>query len=114
MTHTINATGKSLGRTASKAAILLMGKDRPDFERHKVSVNKVHITNVSKTKLSVKKLKTTIYTRYSGYPGGLKKETMEEVVAKKGYGELYKRAVYGMLPANRLRKIIMKNLSVSE
>ena len=114
MTHTINATGKSLGRTASQAAIFLMGKDSPAYERNKVLENKVQITNASKTKIDTRKLKTTIYTRYSGYPGGLKKETMEEVITKKGYSELYRRAVYGMLPSNKLRKIMMKNLTISE
>lgn len=114
MEHIIDATGKVLGRTATKAAWLLMGKNRPDFERHKVSINKIHITNASKTRINPKKLKTVEYTRYSGYPGGLKKETMEEVIAKKGYSELYRRAVYGMLPSNRLRDRMMKNLTVTE
>ena len=114
MEHTIDAKGKSLGRVASKAAILLMGKNDPTYERHKLSANKVHITNTSKTKINPKKLKSVEYVRYSGYPGGLKKETMEEVIKKKGYTELYRRAVYGMLPSNKLRARMLKNLTISE
>jgi len=54
------------------------------------------------------------YSRYSGYPGGLKQPTMKMVVAKKGYSELFKEAVSGMLPKNKLRSKMMKNLKISE
>ncbi|PCI20651.1 50S ribosomal protein L13 [Candidatus Wolfebacteria bacterium] len=114
MEHTLDANGKSLGRTATQAAVLLMGKDRPDFEKNKVSGNKVHITNTSKASINPKKLKSVEYVRYSGYPGGQKFETMEKVIEKKGYSEVFRKAVYGMLPANRLRALLMKNLIISE
>lgn len=112
--YTLDAKGKSLGRVASEAAVLLMGKNDPKFQKHILSGNKVQITNAAKIRMNPKKMKEVKYTRYSGYPGGLKKETMEEVVKKKGYSELFRRAVYGMLPANKLRARMMKNLLISE
>ncbi len=114
MIHTIDAQGKTLGRTATAVAKLLMGKDSPTFERNKVSTNKVHLVNVSKAKIDSKKMDTKTYARYSLYPGGLVKEKMGHMAVRKGYGELFKLAVYGMLPNNKLRPILMKNLTISE
>jgi large subunit ribosomal protein L13 len=114
MIHTIDATEKSLGRVAGEAAKILMGKHSPQYQRNKVLGHKVEITNASKAKISQKKLDTKEYESYSGYPGGLKFQTMKNLVAKKGYAESFKLAVYGMLPANRLRNEMMKNLKVTE
>jgi large subunit ribosomal protein L13 len=114
MTHTVDAKGQTLGRTASKVAKLLMGKDKATFERHQITGSKVHLINVSQAKIARAKLDTKAYTRYSGYRGGLTKEKMSNLAERKGYGELFKIAVYGMLPANKLRPQIMKNLTVSE
>ncbi len=114
MIHTIDAKGKTLGRTASAVAKLLMGKDKATFERHTVSENKVHLINVAQAKISLVKLDTKTYSRFSGYRGGLTKEKMSTLATRKGYGELFKLAVYGMLPANKLRPKLMKNLTVSE
>jgi len=114
MDYKIDATKRSLGRVASEATQFLMGKNLPNFERNKVAESKVHIINASKIKINLTKLKTKEYIKYSGYPGGLKKKTMEEVVAKKGYTEILKKAIYGMLPSNKLRSIIIKNLTISE
>lgn len=113
-THTINAEGRSLGRVASEAAVLLMGKNLPSFEKNEVASVKVLIENASKLRIGQKKMKTVRYERYSGYPGGFKNPTMEQVVAKKGYSEIVKLAVYGMLPSNKLRPRMMKNLTISE
>lgn len=114
MTHTVDAKGKTLGRTASTVAKLLMGKDKAMFERNKITGSKVHLINVSAAKISRVKLDTKTYKRYSGYRGGLTQEKMSMLATRKGYGELFKIAVYGMLPANKLRPEIMKNLTVSE
>lgn len=114
MEHTIDATGKGLGRTASKAAILLMGKNKPDFTRNTVSGEKVHITNVSKIKIDSKKMTSVLHEKYSGYPGGLRYESIDQIVNKKGYAEIFRLAVYGMLPSNKLRSRIMKNLTITE
>ncbi len=114
MIHTIDVTGKTIGRTASAAAKILMGKNRPTFERHLVTGEKVHLINVSKAKIDPRKLGTKEYERYSGYPGGFKKEKMSAVINRKGYKDLFIDAIHGMLPANKLRAKIMKNLTITE
>jgi len=55
-----------------------------------------------------------MYKKYSGYPGGLKETSMRRLAAEKGYGEVFRKAVKGMLPKNKLQAIMLKNLTVSE
>ena len=112
--YTIDASEKRLGRVASEAAVLLMGKNNPRFRRHILSDTKVEIMNASRLTVTPQKLKSKEYTRYTGYPGGLRKQSMKQVIHKKGYRELLRRAVYGMLPRNKLRSRMMKNLIVKE
>jgi len=112
--HTIDATDRSFGRIASEAAVLLMGKDDASFRRNTVSDVKVNIINASKAKYNSKKLSDKIYQRYSGYPGGRSERTMQEVIDKKGYKEIFEKAVYGMLPSNKLRSILMKKLNITD
>lgn len=112
--YTIDATGKKLGRVASEAAAYLLGKNRADFSKNKVAAAKVEITNASKTSITGKKLSETQYARYSGYPGGLRKPQMKEIAVKKGFQEIFRIAVYGMLPGNKLRAQRMKNLTVKD
>lgn len=113
-TYTIDAQGRKLGRVASEAALLLRGKTTPNYKAYVQPQVKVHIKNAEKLDLSEKKLKDKIYTRYTGYPGGLKEQTLEEVIAKKGYEEAIRKAIYGMLPANKLRKGMLKNLNITK
>lgn len=113
-THTIDATGRKLGRLSSEIATILMGKDRVDFARNKVADVSVTVENASKMSITDEKLETKEYDRHSGYPGGRKVETARDVVEKKGYGELIIRAVRGMLPKNKLQDPTMKNLVVKE
>ncbi len=108
----IDAKNNNLGRVASEAAKILMGKNSPEYKANVVADVKVRIINASQIKLDAKKLKQKKYKRYSGYPGGQREETMETVIKKKGYREIFNKAVYGMLPGNRLRKEIMKNLEI--
>ncbi|MES2087393.1 MAG: 50S ribosomal protein L13 [Patescibacteria group bacterium] len=114
MNYTIDAKGKKLGRVASEAAIYLIGKNNPEFVRNKVSGGTVEIVNASKADINEKRLLQKKYVRYSGYPGGLKAPSMKNVIEQKGYAEIFKLAVYGMIPSNKLRPIIMKNLTVKE
>lgn len=114
MNYTVDATDKTLGRTASHVAKLLMGKDSAEFERHQVAKNKVALINVSKARVDETKLKTKKYLSYSGYPGGQKVQTMEKVIEKKGYSEVFRKAIYGMLPGNKLRDKMMQNLTITE
>jgi len=112
--HTIDAKGKKLGRVASEAAAYLMGKNSTEFVRNKVVGMKVSIINASKADISEKKLTEKVYKKYSGYPGGLSETKMNLVIDKKGYEEVFKIAIHGMLPSNRLRDILMKNLTITE
>ncbi len=111
---TIDATNMSLGRTASKAAVLLMGKNKPTYAKNVVASVKVHIVNASKLSINAKTLTNKKYVSYTGYPGGLNIKSMAHKAATKGYEEIMRLAVYGMLPGNKLRPKIMKNLIVSE
>jgi large subunit ribosomal protein L13 len=114
MNYTVDATGKTLGRLASEVAVLLMGKNSTTFVRNSVSGNVVIVENASKIKVDPRKLEEKTYARYSGYPGGLKTPTMAQVIGKKGYREVVTIAVKGMLPDNKLKSIMMKNLTVNE
>lgn len=114
MNYTIDATNKSLGRLASEAAAKLMGKDSASFVRNQVSGNMVTITNASKLKIDPRKLDMKGYVSYSGYPGGMKRETMAKVATTKGYSAIVERAVKGMLPDNKLKKDFLKHLTVTE
>ncbi len=108
----IDAKGQSLGRLASQVAKILMGKDSPDYVPHKIAEVKVEIENVSELKISDKKLEYETHERYSGYPGGRKVMSWKEVIDKKGHSELFKQAVKGMLPKNRLQDKMLKNLII--
>ena len=113
-THTIDATGKKLGRVATEAATVLMGKHKSDFAPYKQGDTSVTIENASQLSISEKKREQKEYDRYSGYPGGRKTLRMEEVIEKKGYGEVVRMAVKGMLPKNKLQALRMKRLTISE
>jgi large subunit ribosomal protein L13 len=112
--HTIDARGKRLGRVASEVAVLLMGKHRTDVTRHQAAAVSVSVENASKLLLDEKKRQQKTYQRYSGYPGGQSEMTMNKVIEKKGDSEVLRKAVYGMLPGNKLRAVRMKNLTISE
>lgn len=110
--YIIDATDKKLGRVATQAAVLLRGKQDASFERHIMPNVRVVITNASKINLEGKMDKE--YARYSGYPGGLRKETRGHMIDRKGYKTIFEKTIYGMIPANRLRKDIMKNLIIND
>lgn len=112
-TYTIDAAGKRLGIVATEAATYLMGKDMPDFAKHTVAPVTVTIENASKLDISDKKA-GEIYQRYTGYPGGRREETFAHLADRLGYAEPIKRTVQGMLPNNKLRTIMMKNLIITE
>jgi large subunit ribosomal protein L13 len=114
MEYTIDAKEKSVGRIASEAAVFLMGKNLPSFKRNAVPSVKVSIINTSLAKFDPKKLDDKIYKRYSGYPGGQREIPMKKIIEKKGASEVFRIAVKGMLPKNRLQNTMMKNLSISE
>ncbi len=107
MKHTIDATGKPLGRLASEISVLLRGKDDPTYRPHENREDcSVLVTNVEEIVLTGKKMEQKEYFRHSGYLGGDKKKKIS-VLPK---SEVLRRAVYGMLPKNRLRDRIIKRL----
>jgi large subunit ribosomal protein L13 len=112
MEYTIDAQGKKLGRIASEAATILMGKNRVDFVRNAIPNIKLKITNSSKIETTNKKMEQKVYKNYSGYPGGLRERSMKKVVQDGGMKEALKIAIRGMLPKNRLRDRMMKNLII--
>jgi large subunit ribosomal protein L13 len=113
-THTIDANGKTLGRVASAAAKALMGKNMPDYTANKVANVRVEIVNAGKTKMSERRMNETLHETYSGQPGGFKTATNAKIVKEKGWKGLYELAVYGMLPSNKLRPLMMKHLTIKE
>lgn len=111
---TFDATDKKLGRLATEIAMVLMGKNDPSYQPNQVAPHKVVVSNVSKLAISAKKLEEKKYSKYSGYPGGLVHTPMNKVIEKKGYSEVLRKAVFGMLPGNKLRNEMMKNLTITE
>lgn len=108
-THTIDATGKVLGRLASQIAVLLRGKHKPDFLLNKDTGDFVVIKNADKIKLTGKKTEKKVYYHHTGYLGGLKKIPLKKIY-EKDPGEIMRKAVFGMLPKNRLRQAQIKRL----
>lgn len=111
---TIDAKGKKVGRVATEAAHHLMGKSKTNFAKNTVADVEVEIVNAAKIDIHPKKFVQKKYKRYSGYPGGLKHTKLQDVIERKGHEEVLRKAVYGMLPGNRLRPLLMKKLSVTE
>ncbi len=111
---TIDASGRTLGRVASEVAMSLMGKTKVSFERNKYSGVPVKVINSSKLSITPKKLESIFHTRYSGIPGGLRILKGTETAEKKGMKELIKLATYQMLPSNKLRRTMMKNLKIED
>lgn len=112
---TIDAQGKTLGRVASQAAHAILGKHKTTFVKHQVVGEEVTITNASKVKLSGNKVAQKEYVRYSGYPGGQKVETYEQLVKRlgaRGHKEAMRRAVMRMLPKNKLQAKRIKLLTI--
>jgi large subunit ribosomal protein L13 len=110
----IDAQNKIIGRIATEAAMALMGKDKATYQPNKVSGSKVKIINASKMKITTQRLEGKTYQNYSGYPGGQKISSMAHIIEKKGYSEILKKAIKGMIPRNRLQSERMNNLTITE
>jgi large subunit ribosomal protein L13 len=114
MKHTLDATNKKIGRVASEAAKLLMGKNTTDFARNTITEVEVEIVHASKADVPTTKLKEEMKASYTEYPSGIKTPTVGSIIQSKGHKELFRRAVSGMLPRNKLRSKMMKHLKISE
>jgi large subunit ribosomal protein L13 len=111
--YTIDATNKRLGRVATEAASILLGKNTTHFAKNLAEPVNVTIMNVAQLDISDRRAKEE-FQNYSGYPGGRKVETLGHLATRRGYDEVVRRVVAGMLPKNRLHAIRMKNLKVTE
>ncbi len=111
---TIDASGRTLGRVASEAAFSLMGKTKPTFERNVYSGFPVKVINATKLRITIKKLEEIYHTRYSGIPGGLRVLKGSYTAETKGLKELIRLAIAQMLPGNKLRREMMKNLKIED
>lgn len=107
----IDASGKILGRLATEIAVILRGKNKPSFRPNLIMGDNVLVTNARKIKVTGDKETKKLYYRHSGYIGHLK-TTSYATLFKKNPAEVLKKAVWGMLPANKLRKIWIKNLEI--
>jgi len=109
--HVIDASGKTLGRLATQVASLLKGKHKPIYVPHLDTGDYVIVLNAAKVRVTGKKLKQKTYYRHSGYPGGLKAVTYEEMMSAHPT-RVIEHAVKGMLPHNRLGRAMFKKLKV--
>lgn len=107
----IDAEGKILGRLATVAASMLRGKNKTNFTPHVDCGDNVIVINAEKVILSGEKMSDKQYVRYSGYPGGQRFTTAEEMMQKKPIA-LVEHAIKGMLPKNRLGSELFRNLHV--
>jgi len=107
----INADGKILGRLATRVAVLLRGKNKPQFSNFLDTGDFVIVINAEKVTVTGRKLAKKEYYSHSQYPGGLKTEILEDLLARKPE-EAIKRAVWGMIPKNKLGRSVYKKLKV--
>ena len=107
----IDAEGQTLGRFASKVAILLRGKHKPNFTPHVDCGDNVIVINSEKINLSGNKWNDKSYIRHTGYPGGQRSLTATEMFAKDP-ARLVEKSVKGMLPKNKLGAALFRNLDV--
>lgn len=109
--YLMDATNQILGRLAVKIAMILMGKHHPQYTPFLDTGDFIIVTNVEKVKITGRKLKGKVYYWWSGYPGGLKKKTLEELQNKHPEDPLL-LAVRRMLPKSRLGRQMLKKLKV--
>ena len=108
----IDAEGVVLGRLASIVATRLRGKHKAMYTPHIDCGDNIIVVNADKVQLTGKKRKDKVYHWHTGYPGGIKSRTVEQVLSGKHPERVVSQAVKRMLPSNRLSKQIMKNLRV--
>ncbi len=107
----IDATDQVLGRLASRIALILRGKNKPNFTPHVDCGDNVIVINADKVRLTGKKMTDKVYVRHTGYPGGQRFSTPKELLTRKPLA-VVEHAVKGMLPKNRLGADLFRNLFV--
>jgi large subunit ribosomal protein L13 len=107
----VDARGAVLGRLASQVAHILKGKHKPSYAPHMDTGDFVIVVNAAQVRLTSDKAARTFHYRHSGYPGGLRRKSAEELLATRPE-EAVRRAVKGMLPHNRLGAVMLSKLKV--
>ncbi|MCZ7529344.1 MAG: 50S ribosomal protein L13 [Acidimicrobiia bacterium] len=109
--YVIDARGARLGRVATEVATLLRGKHKPTWAPHAAGGDHVIVINASELDVTLRKAEQKIYHRHSGYPGGLRSESLEHMI-ERDPARVVKKAVKGMLPKSRLGRSMLRNLRV--
>lgn len=109
--YIIDGEGKTVGRISTKIAMILRGKDKPQFTPHADIGDFVIVVNADKVKFTGKKWEQKKYYWHTGYPGGIKSITADDL-AKKKPGEIIRKAVWGMLPKNKMQDKLISRLKV--
>ena len=109
--HEIDAAGQAPGRVAPQVAMILKGKNKPTYAPHIDAGDFVTVINAAQLKFTGDKLVQKDYYHHTMYPGGLKTTPMKKVY-NNDPGDIIRRAVYGMLPKNKLRNEMMKRLTI--
>lgn len=107
----VDANGQVLGRLASQVATILRGKHKPIFSPHMDVGDHVVIINADKIRVTGKKASTKRYYRHTGYPGGLRSDSFEQLM-QKAPEQILKKAIWGMMPHNKLGKKMVKKLRI--
>jgi large subunit ribosomal protein L13 len=107
----VDADGKVLGRLATRVAVLLRGKNKPQFAAFVDTGDFVVVINAEKIAVTGQKVEDKVYYSHSQYPGGLKTRSLKDLLEKEPE-EAIRRAVWGMIPKNKLGRQVFKKLKV--
>ena len=109
--YVVDAEGQTLGRLATEIARILRGKNKPQYTPHVDTGDFVVVVNAEKVVVTGKKAEQKVYRRHSGYPGGLKTRTYEQMMERQPT-EILRKAVKGMMPKNRLARQQLRKLKI--
>jgi large subunit ribosomal protein L13 len=109
--YVVDAEGQTLGRLATEIATVLRGKNKPQYTPHVDTGDFVVVVNAEKVAVTGRKAEQKVYRRHSGYPGGLKETSYEQMMERRPT-EILRRAVKGMMPKNRLARQQLRKLKI--
>jgi large subunit ribosomal protein L13 len=109
--YVVDAEGKHLGRLATEVVRVLRGKNKPQYTPHVDVGDFVVVVNADRVAVTGRKAEQRVYRRHSGYPGGMKETSYEQMFARKPT-EVLRKAVYGMMPKTRLARRQFKKLKI--
>ncbi len=109
--YVVDAEGKHLGRLATEIVRVLRGKNKPQYTPHVDVGDFVVVVNADRVAVTGRKAQQRVYRRHSGYPGGMKETSYQQMLARKPT-EVLRKAVYGMMPKTRLARKQFKKLKI--